>query len=224
MDKGQVTAFVVLGLILLAVVGGVAYLTQEGSTFQRGARDAEIQAKADEVRNSLVSCLEEASASAVYTFGLRGLQFVPDAHPRYTSQTLPSLEEIEQFLGRYVQSAAGCEHEAIVESSEPSIHVAIEENQVLFTIDYPVEILHKGQRARIDDPYTVSLPVRLVYLWGIVKQILTSYEKEGRVDMALLASLDLDAGVSVTETEVVYALHDFYPESNPYVLMFGVGL
>ena len=224
--RGQITIFVIVGIILITIMAIFLYFKEEINLPIIETIGPEIRSVREEVRLSINDCLQEVSESSIYTFGLTGIkQDLNTIYPIYNLNNLPDNREVESFINSYVNLISLCEHQYINQTFDIKTSSRIKEDYVLLTIDYPVIIEYKNRTSRIDDSYNLQVPIRLGYLNDIINDLVGSYYNNNKqVNMNLLASYDLDISTFVVDNHLVYTLQDDSIKNEPFILMFGVEL
>lgn len=168
--KGQVTLFIILGVLLLLALLLVIFVKKEMISFNIGDI---VPTEKGKVESLIISCLEEVGNDALFTIGLQGgyIDIAPeiinnnDLHLRispmhvvpYWAQknliNIPSLDEIKIEMDQYIEkNVREClfagepfqEEYDISERSDLTSDTEIVDNKVLFNLNWNVEIRTKG--------------------------------------------------------------------------------
>ena len=212
--RGQVSVFVILGIVLIA--GIVLFFSFRDSGFEKV--DIEVRP----IYNFLENCIEkEAEDGVVYLADTGGHYNLPEKshlgipYYFYESQNLiPSKEFIESQLAKYVQ--VGLPHCAFdlrefkdfnIEGGEISSNVKIERDKVVFEVNFPISITKDDKTYNFEN-FEVKIPARM----GMIHDAISEYmvEQEGdpvNVCLSCLYDLgikyDLDTNILESGTDGV---------------------
>ncbi|HLC98731.1 MAG TPA: Ig-like domain-containing protein [Candidatus Nanoarchaeia archaeon] len=172
--KSQLTAFIIIGILVFAMVGAVAYFTSNRGKEYVPASMKEIKAYTDE-------CLKKTAEDAIFLAGVQGgviyfSDVLPNQETFYSystywydsgQDTSVSKEFIEGEISTYIyeEMEQRCirDYESFHESllvGEMKAKTEIKENSVLVTIDYPVTML-QGETQTMISKFSAEIPVRL---------------------------------------------------------------
>ena len=247
MKKGQITLFVIIGIIIIAVIGlGVYFrgsIIQDKATESLAERDV-VEPEVQEVYNHIFDCAEETAKEGLVLIGLQGgyaqapLDSI-DIEDEGISiaigydqgeNKLPTLLTIQNELVSYVNTfAPTCVNLNLFEGfsfeeKDPSTSVRILEDAVVFEINYPV-VAKKGDTTyNLDKSYKFSYPVRFRRIYEISQSIINNEKDAVSIDINYLLDFGIDIDVlSYDEGQVIYLLTDDESKLDeiPYVFMFG---
>ncbi len=196
--KGQVTIFIIVGILLLLGVvlvilikKEVVQLTPEELSLPEEGRVEDI------VRN----CVYRLGNEALFTLGLQGgyidvpseLSYDGSTHLRLSpvhvipywavgmDVRIPSPQEIEQRLNEYLQkNLQSCVFSQesylqtydLIEKSDPDVKTTLAEKTVLFSVRWEIEVRTKaGERVAELFQHDVAVPVRLKALYETARKI-----------------------------------------------------
>ncbi len=162
MQKGQITIFMILGIVLLAGAGFFF--------FSSGAKDVSPASKvsSDPLENYIGKCAERLSREALLMAGIEGgtidareyVIFFGGKTPYYfgtQNSRVPEIAEVESYLSGYVaEKLPSCVDLSTfpdydVEAGEPSVAATVGDLSVLFKIDYPLRITKEGAAKTVSD-------------------------------------------------------------------------
>ena len=195
--RGQITGFILIGLILVIAVG-VTYFILNIDLGEGPKPEFTLES----LEQYVTSCLGVTAQMGLEVLGSQGGHiFLPEPHfgPLSTSflyyqgeNRVPSLRQMENELGRYVEGNIGnClkDFEPFtakgfqVEADEPKASVAISERDVIFTLEMPVTIERNGERLSKDKFFRAE-NLKLKRIWETVSAIVASeVETEGMIDL-----------------------------------------
>ena len=200
--KGQVTIFIILGILLLLSLTLVIFLRKELITFKPGEI---IPTEKGKVENFLTSCLEKVGGEALQLVGVQGgyitipsdvvndynarLQVSPAHMVPYWAYgqnvRIPSLLEIKEQMDDYIEKnmrACLFSHEAfqeaydLIEKSDLISNTEIVEGKVIFNLRWEMEIRSKSGEVITElINHIAESPVRLKEVYEVSRSIV---EKE----------------------------------------------
>lgn len=168
--SGQVTIFIILGILLLLALILVVFVRKEIVTFKP---EEIIPTEKGKVENFITSCIDQVGDEALFRVGLQGgyievpARIAEDSgiHLRISPQNvvpywaygkntdIPSLDQIKFDIDNYVEEhVRGClfemeafqENYDIVEKSDLTANTEIVESKVIFNLRWDVEIRDKS--------------------------------------------------------------------------------
>lgn len=231
MKKGQVSAFTILGIVVVVVIL-ISLILQ--ATQRQGANKAEtIPTEFQPIRAYVQSCLENTAQIAAFFTGARaGYTVLPKTTKTVNNIPLvpltspPAQELLEQQLALFIdQQLPRCTdfsrfQQVKVTPQSPKTHVAIRSNDVLITTTYPLVVEIGQQTFKTTVPYQTNLPITMSNTLNAVAAILTQRD----IDLILLLNTNLDVKISKQDNIIVYALEDktSLVHDIPYTFIFGV--
>ncbi|MBU1974291.1 MAG: hypothetical protein KKH52_02750, partial [Nanoarchaeota archaeon] len=168
--KGQITVFIIIGIILLLALGLIIALKQEVIKFES---EEAIPTEKGKVESFLTSCLLDLGEEALDQIGLQGgyidvplgIAEDPDRHLKlspmhvvpywayHESENIPSLEQIEQRINLYIEeNLRDClfSQEAflstydLIEKSDLTADTKSSDTKVVFNVHWDVEVRDKA--------------------------------------------------------------------------------
>jgi len=187
--RGQVTVFIIVGVIILAVAG-LTYLLVNLSTEERLISESEkaLPAEMASVQNYVESCLEQTLEKALIATGKQGGYYVL---PEYSStkahidapfyvyhnvDKMPGIERIEQEVSVYIEDQLlFClqnfqSFPFMIEFEYPQVDTNIVEGRVAVELFYPLEI-NVGEKVVHLDLFSSSVPSRLLQIYEASTEI-----------------------------------------------------
>jgi hypothetical protein len=245
MKRGQVTVFVILAIVILAIVGLIAYYNETiraklGDTTLRGVS---LPAEVREVQSYIQGCVEETSNDALVMIGSQGGYYnLPRgnfegslAYYYYDGRTMvPSLQEIGQEVSDYINNnLANCvdfnEFPRLgFEDERPIAKVKILEENVDVAVTYNVVIESETESYNLKEPYYVNVPVRLGKIYEVSKEIV-NMEKKGIENFCISCLLDigienkLRISLDNFDNDLIFSITDDYSKMDEgfYIFMFA---
>ncbi len=240
MKKGQVTVFIILGIVLVAVISIVAYVKNSTSNVKR-EEDILKSLPLDiaEIRKSLNECVEPLLSQAVVNIGNYGGYVIPLENSLATyegyftygyyegKRVLPSLEdtgkEISAFIETFMPYCVNfSEYDKLkVTAKEPVAKVNIFDGVVEVELDYPVIIEKNDKTFKLDQPYYAKVGVNLVKAHDVAEKIIDLVEKDpANINIDSLLTLNMDIDVApYDEKTAIYSVKD---EEHTLVSVDGV--
>lgn len=172
-NKGQVTIFIILGILITGVIVGLFMITSKNS-----GPDSSIPVEVKPVYNFVQNCLKETGENALIKIGEQGGYFlifdepsVNERIPYYfidNKKFVPTQKEIELNLAGFVSEEFGfCilnfkdfRNNFDITSELNKNEVKISDEYVTFSINYPLAISKDGN-SYFFDSFSVSIPVRI---------------------------------------------------------------
>ncbi|MFH1682773.1 MAG: hypothetical protein ABIA37_03170 [Candidatus Woesearchaeota archaeon] len=245
--KGQITIFLIIGIVILAIFAGVFYLV---SYFQKEQLTAEERIPeslsiSPRIKFFVESCLQEAAIPGIYLLGTQGGFIYPDdiSQVLITEKSIInygylnginqlSTAKMEEDIADYVEESINfCldnfsvfQQEVIVveEKGQPQTSAKIKNGEIQLTLKYPLQVKSADDSIEIEDFYsTVSLD-----LARTVSQANKIIEKnEPGLDLDYLTSFDAFVSVFPFDEETtIYSLSDEKSVYNgaPFTFIFAV--
>ena len=193
--KGQLTVFIILGILLLIAVGLVTYL-QLRQAQTPDVPEILVPKDIKPVYDAIASCVEESATRAVQLVGLQGgfvevpaeISTNPNAYLQVDDQGLfkiplwyyegkdrtPGIELIQTQISRYVlEHLRSCLQNfdefvdyKIEEQGNITVKTILAEENVIVRLTWPLTITHADKVLSQED-YVASVPVRLRKIWQL---------------------------------------------------------
>lgn len=250
--RGQITAFIIIGVLLLVIVALFVYISAEDQreTIETEAVEATETMTAPPIKSYVEECIRKSAQDALYAFGLQGgylelseglyvdLDYTQVAYSYFEGQDIAlTTEDLNLQFTRYMKEAvAECVDDFkvfkaqgyTIEEGELTADMIIGKEDVRLNVDYPLTASLKGETTKIE---TYSIPtynVRLPHIINITQEITRkAVDDPSSIDITYLSSLDVDVvSLIYREDTVVYFLKDprSYLENkdSPYVYVFAL--
>ncbi|MEW5897020.1 MAG: hypothetical protein AB1668_04970 [Nanoarchaeota archaeon] len=250
LKRGQVTVFIIIGIIVLFVVVGLLFVVK---SVTKEKTEAEQQAMAEaydfnSINMFIDHCLERTSNEAMKYVGFRGGYYhVPEPAenqifikiPYYFDlgqKRFPTKEVIAHQIEIYVEDEMkSCLNDFTVfknqgfgfDEAEMKANVILSRN-VHVELKYPPQVM-KGQTTKKFDTFSYTLPVNFEHVYSIVEQTVSEQERNpnfvplGHLSVASQEN-DFTFEVSYLDNDaVVYSyVFDQYPiDREEYVFVFA---
>ena len=186
-NRGQLTIFIIISILIIAVV--VLFFTLKG-TLQK---EKPVSPETAEIQNFVQKCLDDSLESVVFKVGENGGYYFLSSAPATTPilevpyyiknniSLMPSKEKIQDEISKGVaRELIFCledfslfpEYE-ITKGKMNSPEVVIEPERVLVELNYPLTIIKGDSKSKIED-FSSEVPVRL----GIVYDAVAEFVEE----------------------------------------------
>lgn len=196
MKKGQLTIFIIIGLILLMSISLVIYLTTR-EVVKPVEEEVIVPEDVRPVYEFVQSCANDIAREGLGLLGLQGgfinlpgiidrtpSAYIPIDSANYFKVPLwyyegedrtPSLGYMEREIARYVnERIKECTGEfepfqerfAVREEGNVTTRTIITDDQVILRISWPLALATPERTTRVQD-YVVRMPVRLKHMWEI---------------------------------------------------------
>lgn len=196
MRKGQVTIFIISGLVLVAVT---LLLMQGRALFMEKVEKASIvesvkvPAEVSDVNEDLKACVKKLCSEAVFTLGQQGGHaellnngfVVNGSIVGYNfaegEVLLPEKEVIEKtiadYISHYINLCVSPEQYKgyIFEFDKPLTDVTIEEDEINVAVNYNLNIVREEKEFSLSDRNLISIPLRFGSLYMVAKEILDDH-------------------------------------------------
>ncbi len=212
--KAQVTIFIILGILMLLAVALVILVRQEVITFKP---EEIIPTEKGKVENFITTCLKDVGEEALFKVGLQAgyievppeialdnsmhLKISPMHVVPYwaygTTVNIPPIEDIKVRVDNYIQqNIRSClfgleafqEKYDLIEKSDPLANTEFVESQVIFNLNWDVEIRTKaGDVITEVINHVAESPIKFKHVYEVAKRIV---EKE--IDSLKLEDLTQD--------------------------------
>ena len=212
--RGQITIFIIVGILLLA--GALTFLALKSDIITGGAKERAEQAQeasqlSASVQNYIQSCLENTGKDALIFIGEQGGYYdLPRLSDKsfllpyyfYNNETsLISKEELEKQLSLYVENELFfCIRNFVVfedqgfeiGQKEVKATTKVAKNKVFFNVNFPVEI-KKGETAKSVEKFSVEVPSRLGIIYDVVGELLEEQREDpGSICVSCITRLAIE--------------------------------
>ena len=207
--RGQITVFIILGILMLLALVLVIALKSEIFAFKT---DEIAPTEKGKVENYIVACMDRLGEEALFKIGLQsGYIEVPTQIAKDNQQSLrlspmnvvpywavgpnifvPSLQEIKERIDLYMEenmrdclfsTQAFTEQYDLIEKSEITADTNIAENQVIFNIRWDIEVNNKaGEVVSEVINHITESPVKLKKVYTMAVKILENEMQSLKVE------------------------------------------
>ncbi len=233
--KGQLTAFIIIGMVIVLAVGYVIY------SMQKEAPEEIAPTAAPKVKTFVQSCFYKIAEEAVYIMTLQGGYTKPASGVDYLAFKAshvyldgailsPTLNTMQTDLSRYIEeNLNNCLQDFksfkdlgyTVVSGKPEVETAIKEKTAFFSLHYPISIVVGGKTEKIES-FSTQQESRLFRINQIQNQIVLDIAAEPEfINIKNLDIFDEVITMSPTGTSIVFNIQDDSPD-YPYVSFFAV--
>lgn len=242
--RGQITVFVVLGLVIAAIFL-MMYFFQENmlnkQTFSNFARNIGLVNEKTAVRDFVQECAEQTGMDALMLIGMQGGYALPEKYALFNGlkvaygyyegkNALARENEIKGEIGKYyvyfmpecVDGLNGYE----LEKGNISVKVGLQEDRVDVTLDYPIYIKKKDSKTLVGDMYNINYNVGLRRMRDIANNLVQmKVENENAFDLYYLSSMSDSFNVEIVKINegdicIIQDLRAGYDMAN-YTFMFA---
>jgi hypothetical protein len=249
--RGQVTIFLVIGIVLLALAASIFFFVNKSATDSLQQEQEQLEfTTVSEIRPQLQryveQCIEEVSVPGIYLLGIQGGVIYSDDptsllitergivnYGYLNGITQLSSEKLETQLNRYIlESLPRClkgftvfENQGVtISTTDMNPDVRITPDAVVVTLQYPVTALQADSAVSLDT-FRVSIPIRVGTIIGYSTQIIEQHTTSPYLDTPYLTSLDVFATVyPFSEDVTLYSLRDEESiiDNAPFTFFFAI--
>ncbi len=166
MKRGQVTLFVILGIIIIALLAGAYYIRTafvKTTAEKRAIEESSLSIDEIEVKNSVEDCLTDLGEEAIlftaarggyYEYPRRIEPFNSIAIPYYLykdEEIVPSINTLEQQIGLYIDAeleecltARSSQNVIVIEP--PSTSAILKDEEIIIETEMPISIGAESER------------------------------------------------------------------------------
>lgn len=194
MKKGQITIFIIIGVLLLSGFGAYSYLRQGEAEKVRDSENIPVIS----IKNSVESCLSEVGVDAILHNSVRGGYFEPVQNslnisgifiPLYLDSgvlTVPDTNTLQNEISKYVdKNLDSCisnfsyfkeKFGIAFEEGKPATKTLMTEKEVVLNLNYPVRISKAGETINLDR-FSTTIKLPFAKNSGIVSRIIAEQKK-----------------------------------------------
>lgn len=214
--RGQVTIFIILAIVIMVSVS-LFFLFKDSKKLENSSIDS------GGVSIYVQSCIERTGPFVLYELGESGgYFFLPEEStleeiPYYyfnNESIIPSLEKLEMEISEYSEfTLKSCLdnfdsfNDFEIETGELEIMTKIENEKVIFNVNYPLTITLGGEIALLGDFGKYEFSVRLSEIHFVIEKIVSDFEIMENICLSCLADLakehDLKIGIETPYDEIM---------------------
>ncbi len=244
LKRGQVTVFLLVGIVLLGVFSGVFYLV---STINEDRLKGEQETPLySELRPQFVTfvegCLEQTAEPGLYLLGKQGGIIEPEGQFLATESDIINYaylngeyllykEEMEKQLNRFIEDnlndcinnfAAFQDLAYEIRTEEPQVKSLIQLNSVEINLNYPLEIISGKEQTKVED-FKISIDLPLGGYLDTVQQI-SSKSNSTVLDMSFFAGFEPFITLYPFDGDTtIFSMYDEKGyEGKPYAFIFAI--
>ena len=244
LKRGQVTIFLIVGIVLLGLFSGVFYLVSTINQDQlKGEQETPLYS---EVRPQFVifveGCLEQTAEPGLYLLGKQGGIIYPEGKFLATENDLINYaflngefllhkENMETQLNRFIEENLGecINYFAAFQDLTYEIHTgglqvtsSIQLNSVEINLNYPLEIISGKEQTKVED-FKVSIDLPLGEYLETAQQISSQSNSTG-LDLSFFAGFEPFITLYPFDGDtIIYSMYDEQGYSGkPYAFIFAV--
>ncbi len=239
--RGQVTLFIIIGIILLLVIGVVVYYRDSISEFTGLSGSMSYPSEVEELLDHVQECVDDSADEAVLgigytggyytlpseTFYYEGLAFgIPYYY--YDGEDLTISLELSEYFMALIDVCVTLDEfsEFDIDEGDGEVSVEVDSNMVTFLYEFPVELAVEDSLYTLDEPYESVVDANLGWLREVAAAIVEhTIETPDKIDYDFI----LEQGVtSVTvapmdDETIVYIFEDTtsYGGEQNYTFMYA---
>lgn len=229
--KAQITLFVILGIIIIAIIAFALYFKgyiSKSAAEKEAAIMTSLPLDVADIREGISECAQSVFEDSLLVIGDFGgynsavddsLEIGPSAITYgyfEGKKMLPSLEAIKGEIQEYMEFALpDCidftQYEKFeITELEPKAKVEISRDEVEASIEYAVTAKREDAEFRLDEPYILEVQVRLLEIHEAAGKIISRIdEKPETVDVDYLLDLGVDVDVMPVDGKTaIYLIKD----------------
>lgn len=228
--KGQLTAFIVVGLVIALGVFFTIYITTSSTTV---VEEETLRRTPSSFEDYIESCINLVGREAVENLGYQGgFIYLPD-FIKYDSSAfisldprnefgmpswyhkgeyiIPSLEEMEFEIERFVENnldfclndySGFTENFVITEKDAKVASARVADEDVLVLLNYPVDVsTGDDEQIQAYEKFQVTLPVKLGKMHELAKRIVYSEVENNYFEKAIIDLMSADPRIPLTGIE-----------------------
>lgn len=235
MRKGQITIFVILGLVLGTLVI-LSFMFREGVVEQASKigiiKELTMSEEAKKVQSDMKECMENEAYDSLIKLGLQGgytdlgrlqytqlpeamdLDYEGTAYLYYKGQkNVPSLKQMQNELEKdLITRSANCKKEYkefSVSYGRAIPKVEIKENKISFNINWVVEVQKEESKSTLKY-VNFEVPLRLERIRNVVNKIMEEQSEEICLSCITQAGFenDMKIGMEKIDEDIFYLITD----------------
>jgi len=240
--RGQITTFIIIGIVVLAIVATVFYIRQQET--ERLPREA-VPKEAQPIQLFVEECIQKTAVPGIYHLGMQGGHITVPEHAFSTeiysigygfknkASTLPSIDKMQEQLSEYLKNALplcinGFEifrkQGILIEEGELSVETRIFKDDVMFLVSYPLKVV-RDEREIMMQNFLAKIPVRLGHNHAVARQIIEKSQKRFVLNELLIPDMKINLLPSSRDTLVIAMLDEKTVIGNrTFLFMFAYEL
>ena len=245
MKKGQVTLFVVLGIIILAVVSFLVYNKEAvlSNLQQVGLlKGVSLPPELENLKGNVQRCVEDTFFSGLIVTGLNGGNIVPSENSvdvegssitywnnygRFQGPTLNNIgSELEDYMGAILPVCINLDQYKKFKFNDavPQATVNLGKDKVNVVVNYNLVVDYNNASYSISKPYTNEVSVRFGSIYNVAKDVINyDIENPGKIDVTSMLSTGMNINVLTIDNQtIVYSITDANSKLDGAAYTFNV--
>lgn len=216
--RGQITVFIIVGIIILVIIASTLYITKT-ITVKKVEEEKYLPIPSESFEMYIDNCLEKSAINSIVILGLRGgdlqrtnvlkTDFHNISYLLYGSENiLPGLHTIEQSLSTFIEPLfMNCIDFSVfkgydVSHNEPEFNFTIADNRVIVNLLWNV-VIKQGKQQKEINKFILTLPFRVKKMHELAGSIVENNKQlGGNVD--IMATQLAQAKTDISQVETVY--------------------
>jgi len=230
--KGQVTLFIILGLVILIIVASLVYYKLSSTEKEMNLQEYKAEVVPEgivPVKNLIDNCVKDISMTGMSFVMLQGGYYEPQdainlegfdiAYWYKNKDVSPSLASISNEIATYINKnlnfcVSDITGDFSIVTVSPKSSVNIQNNAVYVDVDYPAIISYKDMNF-IFGKTSIKLDSNLYDIYNTAKGIVKKESGSSMIDMSYLSDIEYNITLFPYSTDVVYGI------SGDVTLMFA---
>ncbi|MCK4589669.1 MAG: hypothetical protein KAT77_04440 [Nanoarchaeota archaeon] len=225
--RGQITIFIILGILLLIAIALIVIFRREITVFQP---ERVLPPELAPVASYGDNCLEAVVMDGLHLMGAQGgyiyfpseiennpLSYIDTGlkipYWQYiTDNRIPSLGLMEAHLSRYIEEHINdClegfepfqDQYDFIQKGAVEAETTIGDVNVVVEMEYPFEVVNKeGTKITDLDSFKVILPVKLKRVYEVAKQIMETESEDNKLEKVTIDLISLDPEIPISGFEL----------------------
>ncbi len=240
--RGQITTFIIIGIIILAIVSVVLYF--RGEEIDQLPREA-VSPDVKPVQLFVEECIQKTAVPGIYQLGMQGGYIIPPEDSFSTElytisyglkdgkDTFPTIDEMQQQVSDYLKlSLPLCingfeefEQQGItIEEGELNVETRIFKEEVMLIIDYPLNIIQGESKNKMSN-FMAKIPVSVGENYNLAKRIAEESQENIILNDLLIPNKKVNLLPSSRDTMIVSILdEEIFLNNRTFLFMFAYEL
>lgn len=240
--KGQLTLFIIIGIVLVFSVAIILYIQQQALTSFKADELSALSNEMQPVKLYVDKCIEDTVVPGIIYLGTQGGYLNPPLETLFTenalipyyynkgANTMPSLNTLQDEIAAYVESAVPVCTDGFTQfpfnitTGAIKATARIGEQNIVIGVKYPITAKLSGKEEHIEN-FVLQVPIRLGHIYDIAQQVVQKETKTpDQIDLAYFSRLDVGVNVLPYDKDSsVIVITDSKSKINgiPYQLFFA---
>ncbi len=219
--RGQVTIFIIIAIILIAAVG--LYFTFR-ETFKINTYEPHVE----NVKLFVEECIKDTGEDAIYYIGQNGGYFLLPELSTYSGipyyyynerNYMPSKERVAMEVSEYINEMLFfCTRDFVdfigleIKQGNVTTKTIIEDEEVIFNIDYPLAITKANSTSRLKDFENIKVFTRVGVIYNAISEIIQDQLTHENICLSCMINIveenDLTIDMINTEEGLIFSVRD----------------